>query len=85
MMPENIELRIKDMTTLNQCIDEAKACLTICQPSSLVSKMNTLTLAKSDEISTPHVHDLHLQHVDLRLIIILLTIDRADPDRNHLF
>ena len=30
MMPENIELRIKDMTTLNQCIDEAKACLTIC-------------------------------------------------------
>ena len=52
-MPENIELRIKDMTTLNQCIDETKACLTICQPSSLVSKMNTLTLAKSDEISTP--------------------------------
>ena len=54
MMPENIELRIKDMTTLNQCIDEAKACLTICQPSSLVSKMNTLTLAKSDENATPH-------------------------------
>ena len=53
MMPENIELRIKDMTTLNDCIDEAKACLTICQPSSLVSKMNTLTLAKSDENSTP--------------------------------
>ena len=53
MMPENIELTIKDMTTLNDCIDEAKACLTICQPSSLVSKMNTLTLAKSDEISTP--------------------------------
>ena len=54
MMPENIELRIKDMTTLNDCIDEAKACLTICQPSSLVSKMNTLTLAKSDENSTSH-------------------------------
>ena len=54
MMPENIELRIKDMTTLNQCIDEAKAGLTICQPSSLVSKMNTLTLAKSDETPTPH-------------------------------
>ena len=53
MMPENIELRIKDMTTLNECIDEAKTCLTICQPSSLVSKMNTLTLAQSDEISTP--------------------------------
>ena len=51
MMPENIELRIKDMTTLNDCIDEVKACLTICQPSSLVSKMNTLTLAEN---STPH-------------------------------
>ena len=30
-----------------------------------------------------HIHDLHLQHIDLRLI--LLTIDRADPDKNHLF
>ena len=53
MMPENIELRIKDMATLNECIDEAKACLTICQPSSLVSKMNTLTLAKLNENATP--------------------------------
>ena len=48
MMPENIELRIEDMTTLNECIDEAKVCLTICQPSSLVSRMTTLTLAQSD-------------------------------------
>ena len=48
MMPENIELRIKDMTTLDECIDEAKACLTICQPSSLVSRMTTLTLGQSD-------------------------------------
>ena len=37
MMPENIELRIKDMTTLDACIEEAKVCLSICQPSSLVS------------------------------------------------
>ena len=37
MMPENIELRIKDMTTLTDCIEEAKVCLSICQPSSLVS------------------------------------------------
>ena len=48
IMPENIELRIKDMTTLNECIDEAKACLTICQPSSLISKMNTLTFTQSN-------------------------------------
>ena len=52
MMPENIELRIKDMTTLDECIDEAKACLTICQPSSLVSRMTTLTLGQSD-VSPP--------------------------------
>ena len=45
MMPENIELRIKDMTTLTDCIEEAKVCLSICQPSSLVSRMSTLTVA----------------------------------------
>ena len=50
MMPENTELRIKDMTTLNECVDEAKACLAICQPSSLSSRMSTLTLAQSDNI-----------------------------------
>ena len=54
MMPENIELRIKDMNTLNEYIDEAKACIAICQPSSLTSRMSTLTLAQSDNIpSTP--------------------------------
>ena len=37
MMPENIKLRIKDMTTLSKCIKEAKVCLSICQPSSLIS------------------------------------------------
>ena len=52
MMPENIELRIKDMTTLNECIEEAKVCLTICQPLSLVSRMSTLTLAQSDGTPT---------------------------------
>ena len=44
-MPENIELRIKDMTTLSECIEEAKVCLSICQPSSLISQMTTLTIA----------------------------------------
>ena len=48
MMPENIELRIKDMTTLAECIEEAKVCLSICQPSSLISRMSTLTVAPSE-------------------------------------
>ena len=52
MMPENIELRIKDMTMLSDCIEEAKVCLSICQPSSLVSRMTTLTVAPS-ETNTP--------------------------------
>ena len=47
MMPENIELRIKDITTLTDCIEEAKVCLSICQPSSLVSRMSTLTVTPS--------------------------------------
>ena len=48
MMPENIELRIKAMTTLSDCIEEVKVCLSICQPSSLVSRMTTLTVAPSE-------------------------------------
>ena len=52
MMPENIELRIKDMTTLAECIKETKVCLSICQPSSLISRMSTLTVAPS-ETETP--------------------------------
>ena len=48
MMPENIELMIKDMTTLSDCIEEAKVCLSICQPSSLISRMTTLTVAPSE-------------------------------------
>ena len=48
MMPENIELRIKDMTIFSECIEEAKVCLSICQPSSLISQMKTLTVAPSE-------------------------------------
>ena len=40
------------MTTLSDCIEEVKVCLSICQPSSLVSRMTTLTVAPS-ETSTP--------------------------------
>ena len=35
------------MTTLSECIKEAKVCLSICQPSSLISQMTTLTVAPS--------------------------------------
>ena len=51
MMPENIELRIKDMTTLAECIKETKVCLSICQPSSLISRMSTLTVAPSETVT----------------------------------
>ena len=40
------------MTTLSDCTEEAKVCLSICQPSSLVSRMTTLTVAPS-EPTTP--------------------------------
>ena len=53
-MPENIELQIKDMTTLSEYIEEAKVCLTICQPSSLVSRMTTLKVAPSEPSSPVH-------------------------------
>ena len=56
MMPENIELRIKDMSTLSECIEEAKVCLSICQPSSLVSQMTTLTVAPSESTTPVHQH-----------------------------
>ena len=54
---ENIKLRIKDMTTLHDCIEEAKVRLTICQPSSLISRMTTLTVALSEMVSPacPHL------------------------------
>ena len=48
MMPENIELRIKDMTRLSDCIEEVKVCLLFCQPSSLVSQLTTLTVVPSE-------------------------------------
>ena len=44
------------MTTLNECIEEAKVCLTICQPPSLVSRMTTLTVAPSEPSSPVHQH-----------------------------
>ena len=44
------------MTTLNECIEEAKVCLSICQPSSLISQMTTLTVAPSEPSSPVHQH-----------------------------
>ena len=40
------------MTTLSECIEEAKVCLSICQPLFLVSQMTTLTVSPS-ESTTP--------------------------------
>ena len=54
MIPENIELRIKDMTTLSECIEEAKVCLSICQPSSLISWITTLTVAPLEPTTPFH-------------------------------
>ena len=54
MMPENIELRIKDMTRLSECVEEAKVCLSICQPSSLISQMTTLTVSPSEPTTPVH-------------------------------
>ena len=54
MMPENIELQIKDLTTHSKCIEEAKICPTICQPSSLISRMTTLAVAPSEPSSPIH-------------------------------
>ena len=44
------------MTTLSKCIEEAKVCLTICQPSSLISRMTTLTVTPSEPSSPIHQH-----------------------------
>ena len=60
MMPVNIELRIKDMTTLRDCIEEAKVCLSICQPSSLISRMTTLTVTSSEQVHLYNSVPLHL-------------------------
>ena len=56
MMTENIELRIKDISTLSECIEEAKVRLSICQPSSLDSQMTTLTVAPSKPTTPVHQH-----------------------------
>ena len=74
-MPENIELRIRDITTLHGCIEEAKVCLTICQPSSLISRMTTLTVAPSD--ISPPVINVHLLPCE-ELSKIYLPIDKID-------
>ena len=44
------------MTTLSECIEEAKVCLSICQPSSPISQMTTLTVGPSKPSSPVHQH-----------------------------
>ena len=84
MMPENIELRIKHMAAISDCIEEAKVCLTICQPSSLVSEMTTLTVApKTYKITHTHL----LPCAGFREITCLQTDrpDRVDKDKEYQF
>ena len=65
MMPENIELRIKDMTTLSDCIEEAKVCLSICQPSSLIS-------------SNDHIDSRSLQNTTTYLFATVFTFSHEE-------
>ena len=40
------------MSTLSECIEEAKVCLSICQPLSIVLRMTTLTVAPSESTTS---------------------------------
>ena len=52
-MPETVELQIHDCGTMEQCISWAKQCLAICQPTSLIGKVSSLTIAQSSPPLTP--------------------------------
>ena len=52
-MPEAVELQIQDCATMDWCIAKAKQCLAICQPTTLVSKVSSLSLAQSSPPATP--------------------------------
>ena len=51
-MPEAVELQIRDCATMEQCTAQAKQCLPICQPITLVSKVSSLSLAQSSPPAT---------------------------------
>ena len=70
------------MTTLADCIEEAKVCLSICQPSSLVSRMSTLTVTPS-ETDTPVQQ--HSPSPVRRNQILIYKTDKVDKDRDHPF
>ena len=52
-MPETVELQICDCDTMEQSIAQAKQCLAICQPTSLIGKVSSLTIAQSSPPLTP--------------------------------
>ena len=52
-IPEAVELRIQDCATMDQCIAQAKQCLAICQPTTLVGKVSSLRLTQSSPPATP--------------------------------
>ena len=51
-MPEAAELQIWDCATMEQCIAQAKQCLAICQPTTLVGKVSSVSLAQSSPPTT---------------------------------
>ena len=57
-MPETVELQIHDCGTMDQCIAQAKQCLAICQPTSLIGKVSSLTIAQSSPPLTQDLQDL---------------------------
>ena len=69
------------MTTLNDCIEEAKVCLTICQPSSLVSRMTIFTVAPSEPSSPVH-QCIHLLLWEEIKIIPTDKTDKVDKDKD---
>ena len=52
-MPEAVDFQIQDCATMYQCIAQAKQCLAIRQPTTLVGKVSSLSLAQLSPPATP--------------------------------
>ena len=52
-MPEAVKFQIQDCATMDQYIAQARQCLAICQPTTLVGKVSSLSLAQSSPPATP--------------------------------
>ena len=83
MMPENIELRIKDMTTLSDCIEDVKVCLNL--STFITSFMNDHI--DSGPLRTHHTCSSAFPFSYEEKLRQLLTrrTDRVDKDKDHQF